>query len=89
MEVMTCVAEAGANGKFSGGFDITAFGGLQGGKSNFGTCYLILYSMSTCVSLFTDLFIFLFTVEMQKPGHVSTEILSDTVEGTAWNIFFS
>lgn len=26
---------AGANGKFSGGFDITAFGGIQEGKSMF------------------------------------------------------
>lgn len=29
------IVVTGANGKFSGGFDITAFGGLQGGKSNF------------------------------------------------------
>ena len=28
----TCCYRAGEKGKFSGGFDITAFGGLQGGK---------------------------------------------------------
>lgn len=27
-----CVVGAGAKGKFSGGFDITAFGGLQEGQ---------------------------------------------------------
>ncbi|XP_015061333.1 glyoxysomal fatty acid beta-oxidation multifunctional protein MFP-a isoform X1 [Solanum pennellii] len=41
----------GANGKFSGGFDISAFGKLQGG-----------------------------TVESPKPGFISVEILTDTVE---------
>ncbi|GAV64146.1 ECH domain-containing protein/3HCDH domain-containing protein/3HCDH_N domain-containing protein [Cephalotus follicularis] len=43
----------GAKGKFSGGFDITAFGGVQGGN-----------------------------VQLPKPGFVSVEVLSDTVEGT-------
>ncbi|XVF66199.1 hypothetical protein PTKIN_Ptkin10aG0016400 [Pterospermum kingtungense] len=41
----------GANGKFSGGFDITAFGGIQAGN-----------------------------VEQPKPGYISVEILSDTLE---------
>ncbi|KAL3505711.1 hypothetical protein ACH5RR_031093 [Cinchona calisaya] len=41
----------GSNGKFSGGFDITAFGGIQEGK-----------------------------VAAPRPGFVSMEILSDTVE---------
>lgn len=45
----------GAKGKFSGGFDINAFGGLQDGKS-----------MSTGLA--------------SKPGYVSIDILSDTVE---------
>ena len=30
--------QAGAKGKFSGGFDITAFGGVQGGSSMFNSC---------------------------------------------------
>uniref|UniRef100_A0A5B7BC36 Putative fatty acid beta-oxidation multifunctional protein n=1 Tax=Davidia involucrata TaxID=16924 RepID=A0A5B7BC36_DAVIN len=41
----------GAKGKFSGGFDITAFGGLQGGKT-----------------------------AAPKPGFISVEILTDTLE---------
>ncbi|OIT37053.1 PREDICTED: glyoxysomal fatty acid beta-oxidation multifunctional protein MFP-a [Nicotiana attenuata] len=45
------IVVTGANGKFSGGFDISAFGKLQGG-----------------------------TVESPKPGFVSVEILTDTVE---------
>ncbi|GLU08398.1 hypothetical protein SLE2022_253150 [Rubroshorea leprosula] len=45
------IVVTGANGKFSGGFDITAFGGLQGGK-----------------------------VEQPKPGMISVEIVTDTVE---------
>ncbi|KAH9765885.1 peroxisomal fatty acid beta-oxidation multifunctional protein MFP2 [Citrus sinensis] len=42
----------GAKGKFSGGFDITSFGGLQGGQ-----------------------------LAEPKPGYISVEILTDTVEG--------
>ncbi|KAF8369362.1 hypothetical protein HHK36_012379 [Tetracentron sinense] len=42
----------GSRGKFSGGFDITAFGGLQGGK-----------------------------IEQPKPGYISIEIISETLEG--------
>ncbi|XP_030463124.2 glyoxysomal fatty acid beta-oxidation multifunctional protein MFP-a [Syzygium oleosum] len=45
------IVVTGANGKFSGGFDITAFGGIQTGK-----------------------------VEQPKPGFVSVEILTKTVE---------
>ncbi|KAI5650819.1 hypothetical protein M9H77_36824 [Catharanthus roseus] len=45
------IVVTGAKGKFSGGFDITAFGGIQGGK-----------------------------IPAPKPGFVSVEILSDTVE---------
>ncbi|GKU85433.1 hypothetical protein SLEP1_g111 [Rubroshorea leprosula] len=45
------IVVTGANGKFSGGFDITAFGGLQGEK-----------------------------VEQPKPGMISVEIVTDTVE---------
>ncbi|KAJ8539800.1 hypothetical protein K7X08_014052 [Anisodus acutangulus] len=45
------IVVTGANGKFSGGFDISAFGKLQGG-----------------------------TVESPKPGFISVEILTDTVE---------
>uniref|UniRef100_A0A6M2ELX9 Uncharacterized protein n=1 Tax=Populus davidiana TaxID=266767 RepID=A0A6M2ELX9_9ROSI len=41
----------GAKGKFSGGFDISSFGGVQGGKSS-----------------------------EPKPGFISVEVLSDTVE---------
>ncbi|KAJ6430895.1 hypothetical protein OIU84_018410 [Salix udensis] len=41
----------GAKGKFSGGFDISSFGGVQGGKVN-----------------------------EPRPGFISVEILSDTVE---------
>ncbi|KAH8495042.1 hypothetical protein H0E87_018285 [Populus deltoides] len=41
----------GAKGKFSGGFDISSFGGVQGGKLN-----------------------------EPKPGFISVEVLSDTVE---------
>ncbi|KAL5782268.1 hypothetical protein ACOSP7_007297 [Xanthoceras sorbifolium] len=41
----------GANGKFSGGFDISAFGGLQKGK-----------------------------MDQPKPGYVSIEIITDTLE---------
>ncbi|KAA8527438.1 hypothetical protein F0562_034847 [Nyssa sinensis] len=46
------IVVTGAKGKFSGGFDITAFGGLQGGKT-----------------------------AALKPGFVSVEILTDTLEG--------
>ncbi|XP_038704401.1 glyoxysomal fatty acid beta-oxidation multifunctional protein MFP-a-like [Tripterygium wilfordii] len=46
------IVVTGAKGKFSGGFDITSFGGVQEGKAN-----------------------------ASKPGFVSVEILSDTVEG--------
>ncbi|WMV56613.1 hypothetical protein MTR67_049998 [Solanum verrucosum] len=45
------IVVTGANGRFSGGFDISAFGKLQGG-----------------------------TVESPKPGFISMEILTDTVE---------
>ncbi|XP_052207261.1 glyoxysomal fatty acid beta-oxidation multifunctional protein MFP-a [Diospyros lotus] len=45
------IVVTGANGKFSGGFDITAFGSVQGGK-----------------------------VAPPKPGFISVEILTDTVE---------
>ncbi|CAK9145592.1 unnamed protein product [Ilex paraguariensis] len=46
------IVVTGAKGKFSGGFDITAFGGIQGGNT-----------------------------PAPKPGFVSVEILSDTLEG--------
>ncbi|XP_022722446.1 peroxisomal fatty acid beta-oxidation multifunctional protein MFP2-like [Durio zibethinus] len=45
------IVVAGANGKFSGGFDITAFGGIQEGK-----------------------------VQKPKPGYISVEVLTDTLE---------
>ncbi|KAG5573998.1 hypothetical protein H5410_063764 [Solanum commersonii] len=45
------IVVTGANGRFSGGFDISAFGKLQGG-----------------------------TVQSPKPGFISVEILTDTVE---------
>ncbi|XP_039048834.1 peroxisomal fatty acid beta-oxidation multifunctional protein MFP2-like [Hibiscus syriacus] len=45
------IVVTGANGKFSGGFDITSFGGIQSGK-----------------------------VEQPKPGYVSIEVLTDTLE---------
>ncbi|XWS14100.1 hypothetical protein CRYUN_Cryun36dG0094100 [Craigia yunnanensis] len=45
------IVVAGANGKFSGGFDITAFGGIQEGK-----------------------------VAQPKPGYISVEVLTDTLE---------
>ncbi|KAE9455196.1 hypothetical protein C3L33_12899, partial [Rhododendron williamsianum] len=48
------IVVTGAKGKFSGGFDITAFGGFQAGK-----------------------------VPPPKPGLISVEILTDTVEGIA------
>ena len=32
MKLKSLIIGAGANGKFSGGFDISAFGGLQGGQ---------------------------------------------------------
>lgn len=37
---MYLLLETGAKGKFSGGFDITAFGGFQAGK---GMCIVVLY----------------------------------------------
>ncbi|XP_059647782.1 glyoxysomal fatty acid beta-oxidation multifunctional protein MFP-a [Cornus florida] len=46
------IVVTGANGKFSGGFDISAFGGIQGGKT-----------------------------AAPKPGFISVEVLTDTVEG--------
>ncbi|PIA44345.1 hypothetical protein AQUCO_01700147v1 [Aquilegia coerulea] len=46
------IVVTGAKGKFSGGFDITAFGGIQGGK-----------------------------VEEPKPGYISIDIVTDTLEG--------
>ncbi|XP_024961410.1 glyoxysomal fatty acid beta-oxidation multifunctional protein MFP-a isoform X2 [Cynara cardunculus var. scolymus] len=49
------IVVTGAKGKFSGGFDINAFGGMHDGKA-----------MSTGPA--------------SKPGYVSIEILSDTVE---------
>ncbi|XP_057486339.1 glyoxysomal fatty acid beta-oxidation multifunctional protein MFP-a-like [Actinidia eriantha] len=45
------IVVTGAKGKFSGGFDITAFGGFQGGK-----------------------------IPAPKPGFISVEILTDTLE---------
>ncbi|XP_021290212.1 peroxisomal fatty acid beta-oxidation multifunctional protein MFP2 [Herrania umbratica] len=45
------IVVTGAKGKFSGGFDITAFGKIQGGN-----------------------------VEQPKPGYISVEVLSDTLE---------
>ncbi|XVF28291.1 hypothetical protein REPUB_Repub15cG0017400 [Reevesia pubescens] len=45
------IVVTGSNGKFSGGFDITAFGGIQGGN-----------------------------VEQPKPGYISVEVLTDTLE---------
>lgn len=48
------IVVTGAKGKFSGGFDITVFGGLQGGN-----------------------------VEQPKPGFISVEILSDTLEAAS------
>ncbi|GMP68702.1 hypothetical protein CsSME_00028236 [Camellia sinensis var. sinensis] len=46
------IVVTGAKGKFSSGFDITAFGGMQGGK-----------------------------IAPPKPGFMSAEVLTDTVEG--------
>lgn len=46
------IVVTGAKGKFSGGFDITSFGGIQGGQ-----------------------------LAEPKPGYISVEILTDTVEG--------
>lgn len=37
------VIGAGARGKFSGGFDISAFGGVQGGKCGFRFLYVPLF----------------------------------------------
>ncbi|KAL8196130.1 hypothetical protein R6Q57_025130 [Mikania cordata] len=54
-DVKAIVVTAGAKGKFSGGFDINAFGELQEGK---GTS----------------------TGLVSKPGYVSIDILSDTME---------
>ncbi|KAK6930185.1 Enoyl-CoA hydratase/isomerase [Dillenia turbinata] len=48
------IVVTGAKGKFSGGFDITAFGGVQDGRT-----------------------------AAPKPGFVSVEVLTDTVEGAA------
>ncbi|CAN1806896.1 Glyoxysomal fatty acid beta-oxidation multifunctional protein MFP-a [Linum perenne] len=45
------IVVTGANGKFSGGFDISAFGGVQTGS-----------------------------MDQPKPGYISVEILTDTVE---------
>ncbi|CAN0855722.1 Glyoxysomal fatty acid beta-oxidation multifunctional protein MFP-a [Linum grandiflorum] len=45
------IVVTGAKGKFSGGFDISAFGGVQTGK-----------------------------VDQPKPGYISVEVLTDTVE---------
>ncbi|XP_048235008.1 glyoxysomal fatty acid beta-oxidation multifunctional protein MFP-a [Ricinus communis] len=45
------IVVTGAKGKFSGGFDISAFGGVQGG-----------------------------TVDQPKPGYISVEIVTDTLE---------
>ncbi|XP_022741326.1 peroxisomal fatty acid beta-oxidation multifunctional protein MFP2-like [Durio zibethinus] len=45
------IVVTGANGKFSGGFDIMAFGGIQGGH-----------------------------VQQPKPGYISVEVLTDTLE---------
>ncbi|MBA0615091.1 hypothetical protein Godav_015276 [Gossypium davidsonii] len=45
------IVVAGANGKFSGGFDISAFGGIEQGA-----------------------------VQQPKPGYVSVEVLTDTIE---------
>ncbi|KAF5953428.1 hypothetical protein HYC85_006284 [Camellia sinensis] len=50
-EANTSVTGSGAKGKFSGGFDITAFGGMQGRK-----------------------------IAPPKPGFISVEVLTDTVE---------
>ncbi|KAF5944693.1 hypothetical protein HYC85_018770 [Camellia sinensis] len=47
------IVVTGAKGKFSGGFDITAFGGMQGGN-----------------------------IAPPKPGFMSVEVLTDTVEAT-------
>ncbi|CAK9138968.1 unnamed protein product [Ilex paraguariensis] len=53
-EDVNAIVVTGAKAKFSGGFDITAFGGLQAGNT---------------------------TAPAQKPGYVSVDILSDTLEG--------
>ncbi|CAL5343341.1 unnamed protein product [Camellia sinensis] len=50
-EANISVTGSGAKGKFSSGFDITAFGGMQGGK-----------------------------IAPPKPGFMSAEVLTDTVE---------
>ncbi|CAL5407189.1 unnamed protein product [Camellia sinensis] len=50
-EANISVTGSGAKGKFSSGFDITAFGGMQGGK-----------------------------IAPPKPGFMSVEVLTDTVE---------
>lgn len=45
MKLMSHITGAGAKGKFSGGFDISAFGGLQGGQQGmliFFPCKVIL-----------------------------------------------
>ncbi|KAF3456245.1 hypothetical protein FNV43_RR00895 [Rhamnella rubrinervis] len=52
------IVVTGAKGKFSGGFDISAFGGIQGGQKG-GV-----------------------KAEQSRPGYVSVEILSDTVEAS-------
>ncbi|KAF9622219.1 hypothetical protein IFM89_030077 [Coptis chinensis] len=75
------IVVTGARGKFSGGFDITAFGGLQGGKGMIVVLYALHPSNPTVYYHVLTVPFVTFAVEQPKPGYISIEIITDTVEG--------
>lgn len=80
------VTGTGAKGKFSGGFDITAFGGLQGGQKGMlaGLCFD--QSGNALISTKFIMLLLYLTAE-PKPGYISVEVITDTLEGIQ-SVFF-
>ncbi|KAL5983702.1 hypothetical protein ACLOJK_017793 [Asimina triloba] len=67
----------GANGKFSGGFDVTAFGGMQGGKGKLFFNVNFPWQNSTS---FLESWQMLYAVFPQKPGYLSIDVFTDQFE---------
>lgn len=45
MKLMSHIIGSGAKGKFSGGFDISAFGGIQGGQRGMQVFFHAFYNL--------------------------------------------
>ena len=79
---------SGAKGKFSGGFDISAFKGSRGGNGMFTVSMSYILVVLPYFLKWSSNYVFTEEGE-QRPGYVSIEILSDVVEGTYLDFYLS